>query len=314
MIEFREFRNTDTPLLAELWRSQPPQRALVQPMSTAVFERYVLSKPTFDRRGLTVAVEADKIVGFAHAGFGPTEDQRSLSRTAGVTSLVLLRPGTDPAIADQLIARSEAYLASQGATEFYGGGSYPLAPFYYGLYGGGEFSGVLDSDARMQSFFRDRGYVEAARAVVLHRDLAGFRPVIDRTQMQVRRQHTVEMVADPPTTSWWEACTFEPFDRTQCILRGRDGSMSALVNFWSMDTYVGAWGVRAAGVAGLQVLEQKRRQGLATFLLGEALRHLHSLGVTLVEVHIDNQNGAGLSTFAHLAFERVDGSVLYRKP
>ena len=45
----------------------------MQPMSIAVLERYVLSKPTFDPQGLIVATDEDKLVGFAHAGFGPDE-------------------------------------------------------------------------------------------------------------------------------------------------------------------------------------------------------------------------------------------------
>ena len=77
LIEYRAFRNTDPPQLAEIWRSNSTSRGLMQPMSTAVFERFVLSKPTFDRQGLVVAVDEDKIVGFAHAGFGPTEDRRA---------------------------------------------------------------------------------------------------------------------------------------------------------------------------------------------------------------------------------------------
>ncbi len=55
MTYFRPFRNSDPPLLADVWRSQPSQRGLMQPMSAALLEQLVLSKPVFEREGLIVA-------------------------------------------------------------------------------------------------------------------------------------------------------------------------------------------------------------------------------------------------------------------
>jgi ribosomal protein S18 acetylase RimI-like enzyme len=314
LVQFRPFRNTDPPQLAEVWRSQTAQRGLMQPMSVVVLERFVFSKPIFDRHGLIVAVEGDKVVGFVHAGFGPTPDQSTLSTELGVTCALMLRAETDPAVAAELFARSEQYLRSRGCKVLFGGGNYPLSPFYYGLYGGSEFSGVLDSDARLQSAFREHGYQEARRSQVLQRDLAMFRPVVDRQQMQIRRHTTFETTADPPTTTWWEACIFEPFDRTQFLLRPRDGGAPvATVNFWTMETMAGAWGVHAVGLVGLQVTAPRQRQGLAKYLLGEAFRHLHNQGFAMAEVHVAGDNAAALALFGNLGFERADQSVLYRK-
>ena len=75
-------------------------------------------------------------------------------------------------------------MKSRGAKTLYGGGSYPLSPFYYGLYGGSELSGVLDSDPELVAVFSEAGYRAVHRSLVLHRDLVGFRPVVDRQQMQ----------------------------------------------------------------------------------------------------------------------------------
>jgi GNAT superfamily N-acetyltransferase len=314
LVQYRAFRNTDPPQLAEVWRSQTAQRGLMQPMSMAVLERFVFSKPIFDRQGLIVAVEGDKAVGFVHAGFGPTPDQSTLSTELGVICALMLRAETDPAVAAELLVRSEQYLRSHGCKVLFGGGSYPLSPFYYGLYGGSELSGMLDSDACAQVLFREHGYREARRSQVLQRDLAMFRPVVDRQQMQIRRHTTFETVVDPPTTTWWEACIFEPFDRTQFLLRPREaGTLAATVNFWNMETMAGAWGVHAVGLVGLQVTAQRQRQGLAKYLLGEAFRHLHNQGFALAEVHVAQENAAALALFSSLGFDEVDQSVLYRK-
>ncbi len=314
LIHYRAFRNTDAPQLAEIWRTQTAQRGLMQPMSASVLERFVFSRPTFDAQGLIVASDGDRLLGFAHAGFGPSSDLSTLATDKGVTCLVMLRPDVEPSVGAELLAHSEAFLESRGAKTFYGGGSFPLAPFYQGLYGGSEFSGILDSDQRGQAFFLEQGYRPAKRSLVLHRDLACFRPLIDRVQMQIRRQSTVEMIVDPPTTSWWEACVFEPFDRTRCVLVTRAGGPpAAVVNFWNMETMIGAWGVHAVGIAGLQVNDSRRKNGLATFLLGESLRNLHAQGVAVAEVHVAEENAAALALFRKLGFEQIDSAVLYRK-
>jgi ribosomal protein S18 acetylase RimI-like enzyme len=314
LIEYRPFRNTDAPQLAEVWRLQGPQRGLMQPMSMAVLERFVFAKPYFDPQGLIVATEAEKIVGFAHAGFGPSADEDALSTSEGVTCVVMLRPEIDRAVGQELLARCEAYLRRRGATALRGGACFPLAPFYYGLYGGSELSGVLTSDANMQAIFHESGYRELNRSVVMRCDLAQFRPTVDRQQMQIRRHHTIEIVADPPTRTWWEACMFEPFDRTMCFLIPRArGEPAAHVLFWSMETMLGTWGVRAAGIADVEVSAERQRQGLARFLLGEAFRHLHEHGVAVAEVHVPCENAPALSVFGGLGFEVVDEAVHYAK-
>lgn len=313
MIVYRAFRNTDPPRLAELWRNQT-RRGLMQPMTMAALDRYVLSKPTFDREGLIVAADGERLLGFAHAGFGPSEDGSSLSRADGVVSLVMLHADADANVAGELLLRAEQYLLSRGARRLFGGGQYPLSPFYYGLYGGSEPSGVLDSDSVGQRIFADNGYAPHLRSQVLHRELGSFRPVVDRQQMQIRRQTNVEIAVDPPASSWWEAVMFEPFERTRCFIVPRDGGApSASVQFWNMETMTATLGVQAVGIVGLEVNNPRRRQGLAKFLLGEALRQLHAHGVTLAEVHVAESNEPALNLFRSLGFNQVDGSTLYCK-
>jgi GNAT superfamily N-acetyltransferase len=314
LTEFRAFRNTDPPRLAEVWRSQEPSRGLMQPMSAALLEHYVLSKPTFDPAGLIVAVEHGQLVGFAHAGFGPNADQSGLSKEVGVTSLVMTRPDAAANVAAELLARAEQYLRDRGARTLYGGGSYPLSPFYLGLYGGSEASGILDSDAAWQRLFVEAGYCPAKRSLVLERDLVGFRPVVDRTQIQIRRTTRLETTVDPPARTWWEGVMFEPFERTRWALIEREGEPSlASLYLWNLETMLGAWGVRAVGVVDVEVTSDRRRRGLATNLLGEALRHALSQGITLAEAHVPEQNTAGRAVFERLGFNQVDASTVYSK-
>jgi len=52
----------------------------------------------------------------------------------------------DPAVADELLLRSEAYLQDRGSKIIYGGGIRPLNAYYLGLYGGSELPGILATD------------------------------------------------------------------------------------------------------------------------------------------------------------------------
>ena len=315
MIGYRPFRNSDPPHLAEIWRTQPPERGLMQPMSADVFEQLVLAKPYFENAGLMVATDDGVPVGFAHAAFGPSDDEQRLSTQLGTTCLVMVRTNYQRrGIGAELVARSEHYLRERGAQVLYAGGIRPLNAFYLGLYGGSELPGVLDSDPKAQHLFKSLDYREIDRSLVLHRSLAGFRPSVDRQQMQIRRRCSLVMVEDPPAKSWWDACTYGGFDRTQLDLVSRqDNTTLASVMLWNIEPLSSSWGVHAAGVVELLVDAAQRRQGLATFLLGEAFRHLQGCGISLVEVQTMQSNTAARNLYQKLGFQEIDQGAVYRK-
>ena len=131
----------------------------------------------FDRHGLIVATRDETPVGFVHAGFGPSDDGLSLDTSMGTTHILMVDPAErESTLADELLAASEDYLRSRGATVIYAGGINPLNSFYLGLYGGSEIPGVLQSDVVLQA---------ACRSARLPRD----RP---------RAHHAVRPGARPP--------------------------------------------------------------------------------------------------------------------
>lgn len=315
LTQFRSFRNSDAPLLAEVWRSQPRQRGLAQPMSASMFEELVLTRPMFDRDGLLLALNGGEAQGFVHAAFGPRADLQGPATQEGVTSMLMLRPGQNQgSLASDLLGRAEDFLRARGAQTLWVGGVQRRDPFYQGLYGGSEMCGILASDQRRQQLYRSQGYQDVGRTLVLHRDLSGFRPIVDRHQMQIRRRMTVQMISDPPAANWWDACTLGNFERTRFELQARDAPVpSAHVTFWLMQPISTSWGVHAAGVTDLEVLPAERRQGLATFLLGEAFRQLAAAGITIVEAQADVADVACQRLFGKLGFEPVDEAVRFQK-
>jgi ribosomal protein S18 acetylase RimI-like enzyme len=71
--------------------------------------------------------------------------------------------------------------------------------------------------------------------------------------------------------------------------------------------------MRTAGMLDLEVVPGRRRQGLATFLLGEAFERLRTRGVLCVECHTMLQNLPALSLYEKLGFTRIDEGIIYRK-
>ena len=92
MLTYRTFRNTDPPTLASIWRSRAEQQGLAQPLSVDLLEQYVFAKLYFDYQGLILACDDGEAVGFAHAGFGPNDEEDAVATELGTTCLVLTRP------------------------------------------------------------------------------------------------------------------------------------------------------------------------------------------------------------------------------
>ena len=312
MIRFEPFRNEDPPRLADLWRAADLGPAALQPMTSAALESAVFSKPYFDRHGLIVARDADRLLGFAHAAFGPTADLSALDRSVGTTLLVVVPPHEQQAaIEDGLLATCEAYLRDRGATTILGGGTPDLGGFYLGLYGGSDLPGILDSSPGMQRVFERAGYEQASRIAVLRRQLAGFRPPVNRLQRAIRRSTTMRAIDEPARRTWWEAATTTGIALRRYELRGSEGGLLGAASCWDVQPLAAAWGLAMVGLIRIDIEGERRRQGLASYLVAEALHDLAEEGVTLAETHAAEDNDAAMKLFAKLGFEITDRGTVF---
>lgn len=317
MFEIRPFRNSDPPGLAKVWQSQPPHRGLAQPINAAVLELCVFSKQVFEPEGLLVAERDGEVVGFAHAGFGPDERGETVDATLGTTHLLMLRGDVaDNGLADELIARSEAYQKDQGASVHYAGGIRPLDAFYLGLYGGSELPGVLESDTLQTEHFLRNNYKPSSRVVVLQRELVRFRLGASRETRQIKRDTSVEQTFMPPPRHWWEACVTGGQDRMRFALRERStGAEIAHVIFWDIEPLATSWGIPTVGMTDLWVDPAHRRKKAATHLLNESLKLVQRRGAAMVEAQTMAENAGALALYESVGFTAIDaGAVLRREP
>lgn len=315
MIRFRPFRNSDPPQLAALWQAAELGPLAMQPISPALLETSVFSKPFFDREGLIVAVDDGEVVGFVHAGFSPNLDRTALNHAEGsIVMLVVPAHAHDHEIAAGLIEAARSYLHQHGVTMVMAGGAPRMGGFYLGLYGGADLPGILDSSLAMQHGFADSGFVEHDRIAVMRRPLAGYRPPIDRVQVAIRRSTLLTAIDEPDRRSWWEAAITAGICLRRYDLRARDSSVLATALFWDMQPLAAACGVAAAGLLDLFVLPERRREGLGHYLLAEAMHDLSSEGVGVIEAQARTSNVAATGLLRKLGFETVCHGTIFREP
>lgn len=312
MIQYRPFLNTDLPLIVDFWSRLPTVAGLVRSIDVATLEKHIFSKIYFDRHGFFVATEEDRIIGFAHAGFPPTDDLSDLNRSAGVISQLRIEPRDDRAqISHQLLTRVVEYCRSRGSEQVYAGCRFPYSPFYLGIYGGSRHPGILDDDVDSISAFTDFGFSVVDQVIIMQRLLDGFKTISDRQQMTVRRGYLINASTYPIEQSWWESCTLGMADRERfTVVNKRSKEVNGSVSFWDLKPQSLTSPKLSRGLYGLQTNPEFRRQGLATYLVGESLKHLASMGVARVEAQTEASDEASLKLFTKLGFQKFATSKL----
>jgi GNAT superfamily N-acetyltransferase len=287
----------------------------MQAVTPQLLEKHVFAKPWFDHHGLIVACEGARPVGFAHAGFGAGCEHRGVDCSQGTTCLLLVAPHeARETIAAELLAASEEYLRRHGAQQLYAGSQSPLNPFYLGMYGSSDLAGVLNSNSGWVSLLTASAYRPQIRRVLASRVLAGFRPPVDRNQMQVRRRFKVAGPLDVLPDNWWDACVWSVHEWTRfdLVLPG-GGEPIVSVTMWDIDPLAQSWGVRSVGLVHLDDTVEAREQGLTLYLLADVLRQYQSLGYAHFEAQASLEDNTLRAVFAQLGLSEYDEGALWVK-
>ena len=319
MIQYRSFLNTDPPLIADVWDRQSPIRGQVETVTRHNLDHFIFAKPYFDSSGIILAIDdssgTPNALGFVHVGFAPSEDLSDLDESVGIICQLKVVPGEDAKqIANELLKRAFEYLSSNGTTIAHAGTQFPFSPFYLGLYGGSQIPGILVEDKTTLEAFQEFGFVEDDQIAVFERKLTGFKTIVDRKQIGLRRKYQINAVADPLEKSWWESCTLGMTERDRfSIYNKADQNVCGSVSFWDIQPLANSWGSLARGMYDLIVPEDLRGSGLGTFLVGESLRHLMQQGIGIVEAQTQVSDQAAIRVFTKLGFAQVSQGILMSK-
>lgn len=316
MIEYRRFRNSDPPHIRRLWREAGLGRGAATDLDADSLETVVFAQPYFDREGLILAIDGDQVVGFIHAGFRATADEEHLAFDEGVIYAVIVAVShRRQGIGRELVRRAETYLQSRGATSLFAGPAAPRDGFYFGIYGGSQPAGFLESDPLAAPFLTAVGYTPFQRRLIYQRSLEERGDPVGLRLMSVRR--ATKLGACPPASppTWWSTTRTGRLDSlTLSLLPKAGGPPVAEVTVVGLDHYMATWQQRAIGLLDLHVPEANRRKGYAQALLVEVCRRVKTDLITLVESHVVEGNEAGIQALKSAGFEHVDTGVVYHRP
>jgi ribosomal protein S18 acetylase RimI-like enzyme len=314
VIHYRTFRNGDPPGLVEVWNEAFTGRGAVRLQNPSWMEFFLFSKIYFDPDSLIVACADRQIVGFIWVGFGPNETESALDYRRGVVCLLgVVSSHRRRGIASELLRRGEAYLRQRGSESLHAGALSPLNPYAFGLYGGSNSPGFLDSDPLARVFFEQKGYIIDSSCLIFRRSLQRALDWADGRFAAHRLRYEVH--ANPfQGTTWWQECILGPVELHEYRLQDKlTGRTSARALMWEMETYAPCWNGHPIGITDVVVLPELRRQGLAKFLLAQILRYLQEQFYSLVEIQVQTDNSAAIELLHGLGFTQVDAGHSYRK-
>jgi len=93
-------------------------------------------------------------------------------------------------------------------------------------------------------------------------------------------------------------------------LSGGSKQVSGSVSYWDMQPLSNCHGGQARGLYNLSVAEDLRRGGIATYLVGESLKHLAKSNVTMVEAQTQSSDAASQALFEKLGFKKTSSGTL----
>ena len=124
----------------------------------------------------------------------------------------------------------------------------------------------------------------------------------------------MHVVDEPERRTWWEAATTTGVALRRYELRSKTDDVLGSATFWDMQPLSKAWGVVAAGLLHVDIEGPRRRQGLAQYLIAEAMHDLSQEGVALIEAHTTDANVPASNLFEKLDFSQSGQGILFEKP
>ncbi|MFO0922165.1 MAG: hypothetical protein U0905_06700 [Pirellulales bacterium] len=311
----REFQNTDVTHLAGVWQQHYARAGLVSSCPSTVWECCVFSKPYFDPGHFLVACRNDQPVGFIHIAFGANDDRSDLAMEHGLINAMCVSADADEdQVAMALLAEAQLILLRVGVKQLIATSSPNRFAFYVGLGPTDGLLGVSMHDRRLQAWLHGFGMQPWQATSRWELDLLGFRPPMDRTQIQVRRQFQVNRVIDGCVLDWCSAVAYGHAEQQYFQLSSRvPGGDRLDVLYWQPDPTIR--GLEGAGylMTLANVPQESEGRDRYVFLLSESLRQLHLDRVDRIRTYLFNDDTSATHVLQRLGFQCIEHGMVYQK-
>src|SRR5262249_26264333 len=162
-------------------------------------------------------------------------------------------------------------------------------------------------DAAAEPFLVKRGYHVHDTCLIFQRQLMRPLNVVDTRFVGLRSQYDVVVSPLMGITSWWDECVRGPIELIEFRLEEKGTSkLAARVRAWEMEGFSWRWNLPAVGLVSFEVRQDLRGKGMGKFLLAQILRYLQDQFFGLVELHVTQNNEAGVRLCRGLGFDQVD--------
>lgn len=301
MIEVRPFLNHDPPAIASVINECCNLEATV---STSLLEFAVFAKTYFDRQRLFVASIAGEVRGFVHLGSEATDDHESSTLTISN----FLASEADLDISESLLGAVIEFAKERGFRKLRIGTEPNLAEYYNGISTHFLNVGIPDTHPMLPTL------TKLGFETVDHFHCLSFcprqKPVpFTRAQMNLRREYTLELTADPDfndlsLNAIYSHLATNRIDLTHC----ETGKSEASLIYASLAHSYPDW---PAG--GVDVIDYSSDgpfdKSHYELMLCEVLRQLPQTCLTPLRLHIDANDHEILETAEGIGFERAITSV-----
>lgn len=288
MAELREYRDTDLPKLVETWNACFVGCPNYVRVGEGDLRRRVLDQPGFDRRGVLIAGDGVRLLGFVH--FGPRlEWHDSLawgprSRDEGHV-YALVAPETERSLIAELLAAAEERLAAGGARRVLLGPSwvYGVQPFYNGIAGAYEIPGLSVTRRAVVELAEARSYRLVAEYGTPELDLSGPDPL--------RRLAEVAGGLRAQAREWGlrahrRLIEERYFPNRMLVELARGGEVVATTAYGVWPEYLRQNRRRLYGLTTVHVTAGWRGKGLGKLIMVEAMEAAVRDGAEAVHLHV----------------------------
>ncbi|MAI73093.1 MAG: hypothetical protein CMM01_19600 [Rhodopirellula sp.] len=305
----RTFQNADLPDLVRIWVEHWSSAGPPPYVSQAKFEQAVLARTFFDPETLLVAESEGTIKGWCH--FAPPHCEPSHEDgTSTIVHALCLASSSDEAVAMRLLAAIET--APQTTSHIRVGLVRDEQRGYAGLEPIGFGIGIPHSDYRSNSFLQQGGYAPGKAHLRMTANVSQYRPPVNRSALQFRRNTRVTCTATLPNETR-VAASLGHVDIESAELQERGGSTVASVSIWFSDPEAEVMSPSTA------ILDLKRQhtqgslQPAEAYLIGALIHSLNQRSIQIVETSVDRDQLELIEQLQTLQFKVVDEGSCWEK-